>query len=212
MAGAGGTTILGYHGCDRRVGERLLSGEPFNPSARRHDWLGQGIYFWENDPLRALEWAEESKVRRKIKDPFVVGAVIAMGKCLDLTTRDDLRLLAEAYHGFQGATQMLGLEMPENEPAPSEGDGGENLLRYLDCAVINHMHDELELESAEAQGVTDAPTVTPFTTVRGLFVEGEAAYPGGGFYSKTHGQIAVCDPLAIRGVFIPRPYPEFTSA
>lgn len=190
----------------------MLSGEPFNPSARRHDWLGQGIYFWENDPLRALEWAEESKVRRKIKDPFVVGAVIAMGKCLDLTTRDDLRLLAEAYHGFQGATQMLGLEMPENEPAPSEGDGGENLLRYLDCAVINHMHDELELESAEAQGVTDAPTVTPFTTVRGLFVEGEAAYPGGGFYSKTHGQIAVCDPLAIRGVFIPRPYPEFTSA
>ena len=211
MAGAGGTTVLGYHGCDRSVGGKLLAGEAFQPSAKRHDWLGQGIYFWENDPLRALEWAEESRTRRNIKDPFVVGAVIAMGKCLDLTTREDLRLLTKAYEGFQDTTQILGVEMPKNEPAPGEGQDSRNLLRYLDRAVIDYMYTELELEAADARADPSAPVVTPFDTVRGLFVEGKPAYPGSGFYSKTHGQVAVRNAAAIRGVFIPRPLPNLGS-
>ena len=31
--------MLGYHGCDRTVGERLIGGAPFKPSDNGYDWL-----------------------------------------------------------------------------------------------------------------------------------------------------------------------------
>ena len=55
--------ILGYHGCDRAVGERLLAGEPFEPSDNDYDWLGPGVYFWESNPLHGLEFAVEVSKR-----------------------------------------------------------------------------------------------------------------------------------------------------
>ena len=87
--------ILGYHGCDHRVGERLLTGTAFKPSKNDYDWLGPGIYFWEANPLRGLEFAEEASKRKtsNISKPFVIGAVIELGLCLDLpsNSKDELR-------------------------------------------------------------------------------------------------------------------------
>lgn len=40
-------TVLAYHGCDVQVAERLLRGEQFKKSQNDHDWLGEGVYFWE---------------------------------------------------------------------------------------------------------------------------------------------------------------------
>lgn len=35
--------VLGYHGCDRDVGEAILVGEKaLKPSKNQHDWLGRG--------------------------------------------------------------------------------------------------------------------------------------------------------------------------
>ena len=48
--------VLGYHGCDRIVGERALGGETeLIQSDQDHDWLGPGVYFWKGDPVRARE-------------------------------------------------------------------------------------------------------------------------------------------------------------
>lgn len=53
-----GAFALGYHGCDRDVAETLLSEDPkFKHSTNDYDWLGSGIYFWENNPKRAMDWA-----------------------------------------------------------------------------------------------------------------------------------------------------------
>jgi hypothetical protein len=38
----------------------LLAGTAFKPSNNDYDWLGPGIYFWEANPLRGLEFAEEA--------------------------------------------------------------------------------------------------------------------------------------------------------
>lgn len=46
--------ILGYHGCDEAVAEKVLAGEDFKPSDNDYDWLGSGIYFWEANPQRGL--------------------------------------------------------------------------------------------------------------------------------------------------------------
>ncbi len=61
----------GFHSCDKEVGLRVLNGEmDLKPSENSWDWLGSGIYFWEQNPGRALEYANESalgKQKNKIR-------------------------------------------------------------------------------------------------------------------------------------------------
>ena len=51
--------VLGYHGCDMVTGEKVLAGKAhLRSSENDYDWLGSGIYFWENSARRALDWAK----------------------------------------------------------------------------------------------------------------------------------------------------------
>lgn len=76
--------IIGYHSCDKEIGLKVLNGQTqLNPSKNPWDWLADGIYFWEQNPHRALEYANEvaqgnqfNKI--KIKTPFVLGAIIQL--------------------------------------------------------------------------------------------------------------------------------------
>ena len=200
--------VLGFHGCSGVVAQQLLAGADFRPSAKDFDWLGPGAYFWENDARRALEWAREKEASRpgSCPTPSVVGAVIMLGQCLDLTLRDDLDLLADAYDSLCDARQVAGLEMPRNKEVPGD-PYRDRKLRYLDCAVINHLERNITAEAEEARLRGEVAPFRPIQTVRGLFIEGGDLYPGSGFTQKTHGQIAVVDPTCILGVFRPRPYP-----
>ena len=63
--------VLGFHGAETQTVEALIA-EPtkhLKQSAGRYEWLGHGIYFWENDPLRAYEWATAGNAKSKIKEP-----------------------------------------------------------------------------------------------------------------------------------------------
>ncbi len=72
--------VLGYHGCEREIGEAVLHGETtLQQSENDHDWLGPGIYFWEANPHRGIEWAREMHARNKVKDPYVIGGIIDFG-------------------------------------------------------------------------------------------------------------------------------------
>ena len=42
--------VIGFHGCDRSVVEKVIN-------TNDYDWLGSGIYFWENNEERAWQWA-----------------------------------------------------------------------------------------------------------------------------------------------------------
>ena len=80
--------IIGFHGCDASVVRKVVNGEEdLIPSTNDYDWLGNGIYFWENNEARALQWATELSKRKgsSIKKPAVVGAIIDLGYCFDLT-------------------------------------------------------------------------------------------------------------------------------
>ena len=51
--------VLGYHGCDEDIGERILGGrDHVSVSRNAYDWLGAGAYFWENSSERAFSWAQ----------------------------------------------------------------------------------------------------------------------------------------------------------
>ena len=82
MYSKGSQRVLAFHGCDRTVAESVLSGRTdLLHSENDYDWLGHGIYFWENDPKRAFQYAQFIKKHPKrtktpINEPFVIGAVI----------------------------------------------------------------------------------------------------------------------------------------
>lgn len=194
--------VLGYHGCDKKTGRKALTGRlSLQYSDKAYDWLGPGVYFWESDPGRALEWAKWKTSRGDYFEPFVIGAVIDLGNCLDLLVQEDLELVRSAYDSLVAVNAKSGRAMPRNKDA--SGDPNEDkTLRFLDCAVIRHLHSSLE-EQSLASSEDDTP-IPSFDTVRGLFVESDEVYPGGGFYRKTHTQIAVRNDTCIKGIFIPR--------
>jgi hypothetical protein len=175
----------------RRV---IVEGVSLLHSDRDYDWLGPGSYFWESDPQRAWEWANSRAKQGSITEPAVVGAVIDLRHCLDLVSREDVELLNAAYESFVDLQKKSGLPLPENR-APSTDDEHVLLLRFLDCAVLRHLHRTIE----EAND----PDLKPFDTVRGMFVEGGEAFPGSGLHRKSHVQIAVRDDDCIKGLFFP---------
>jgi len=180
--------VLGYHGCDREDGERFLAGEEMMVSSEPWHWLGAGVYFWEGDPLRALEWAQSKAARDACKDPFVIGAVIDLGNCLDLQVRENVALVRDAYESFVAMRDKAGLSLPVNKTAKHD-KSKDKVLRFLDCAVIDHLY-----AASEAAG-------NAFDSARGVFGEGEEAFPGSGILSKSHSQIAVRNMTCIKGLF-----------
>jgi hypothetical protein len=187
--------VLAYHGCDIQVGERILAGKSHvRSSINEYDWLGNGAYFWENSPTRALQWAQFLNNHPKIaatemKEPFVIGAIIKAGRCLDLTEAHCLGLVGEAYKELHATTEQSGIALPTNKAGYS---GDEDLVkRFLDCTVIEFLHI--------LQIVKHRP---PFDTVRGAFFEGGELYPGARISAKTHIQWCVRDPIkSIVGYF-----------
>jgi hypothetical protein len=181
-----GGLVLGYHGCDAAVGEKLLAGEPFSLSANTWDWLGPGAYFWEANPKRGFDFASELKARKykhnRIDRPFVVGAVINLGLCLDLTTKAGIDIVLDAHR------RLIEIYAKAERPPPLNAQS--LLQRDLDCAVIEQVHIVREERAA-----------APIDTVKGVFIEGPPVYLGSGFFEKTHIQIAVRNLNCIKGVF-----------
>jgi len=99
--------VLAYHGCDKAIGEKVLAGTAhLKASENDYDWLGTGIYFWENSARRASDWAVFAKQnsrfsRANIREPFVVGAIIDLGHCLDLLEAESISVVAKGVQRIE---------------------------------------------------------------------------------------------------------------
>ena len=174
------------------AGERNLP-----PSTNEYDWLGHGIYFWENNHQRALEYANLLKANperspRKVTEPAVLGAAINLGHCLNLLDSKFLQHVKSAYELVRTAAKETGKPLPENK---NVGDNQDLLLRSLDCAVINTA--VLRRKELVKKGQADYE----FDTVRAAFIEGNPIYESAGFRDKTHIQVCVRNHNCIKGYF-----------
>ncbi len=184
--------IFGFHGCDQSLCDSLVNGtsRKLNYSENNYDWLGKGMYFWENDPDRALQWAKDLKersqnLRQKIIKPAVLGAVICLGNCLDFTEQGNLQKLKLHYQMVKEEFDKRGLILPENK-------GGKDLYkRELDCLLINSL--------VQIQKEKDPENA--YDSVRGVFFEGAELYPSSGFREKDHIQISIINPNCIKAFF-----------
>lgn len=176
--------VTAYHGCDQSVVDAIFAGGALTKSENDYDWLGTGIYFWEQGPGRALDWAHVMSRRGRVKKPAVLGAVIQLGNCLDLLDVTMTRQLKQIYPGFEHGMRAAGHELPINEP--------DRKRHKLDCAFLNWAIPFLEEESGLL-----------YHTVRGVFVEGAPLYPSSQLHTESHIQLAVRNPEAIVGYFLP---------
>lgn len=192
--------VVGYHGCDKSVGERVLLGqEELSPKTNPWDWLGTGIYFWEGSPRRALAFAEEKKRRgwgdNPIVEPYVIGAYINLGNCFDLTDIEAVREIPAHHQLLVKTLTEAGKSIPANK-SPRGEDHHDLVLRNLDCMVMNFTMSEFDSKASEGNSFY-------YQTVRGVFVEGDPVYEGARIYEKTHIQVAVRDPSCVIGYFRP---------
>lgn len=186
--------ILGYHGCDLPVGVRILNGlEGLQPSTNNWDWLGHGVYFWEHNPQRALEYAKDVadgnlRNKTKVTRPFVLGAIVELGNCLNLTEPISVEILKLGYEFLLDMLETTGSSLPENT----------GNIRRLDCAVIQSIH--------QSRRNVGEPK---FDTVRSVFFEGQTVYPNANFHSQNHIQICVINTKLIKGYFLPLPQSQY---
>ena len=84
--------VFGFHGTTPDIAARLIRGDlpldQWHASTNVYDWLGHGIYFWEYAPERARVWRNKGAV---------VGAIISLGECFDLTDVTNTEILSDAF-------------------------------------------------------------------------------------------------------------------
>lgn len=158
--------VLGYHGTSVIAADRILE-DGFRISKNAYDWLGDGVYFFQDAPKRAWEWASEHHGI----NAAVIRAEIVMTNCMDLMDPEWAQLLADAYDSYLMNIKALGQEIP------TQSDGAHR----LDREVINYTAGVLGKEGIE------------ISCVRAVFGEGRPIYPDSALYSLSHIQIAVRD-------------------
>jgi hypothetical protein len=173
----GPVALKGYHGTEKSIVESVIAGEILlRPSEGEGEWLGWGIYFWL-DSERAWQWAKD---RKKFKSPAVLGAVIDLGDCLNLTLKADQELLTKAYHVTAAAYDLKNIPMPENE----------GRLHRLDCAVIETI-----------QCTREQAGLPRYDTILGAFSRGTQLYPGATFKASDHLQVCVVNLKCLKSFF-----------
>lgn len=84
-----------YHGTDEQSAARIMVGKAFTPSKGDRHWLGDGIYFFENDKTGAVRWCLLIK-KCKPKEVRVIEVTIRVDdeNVFDLTRVDHF----ETFH------------------------------------------------------------------------------------------------------------------
>lgn len=183
--------VIGFHGCEESIRDAVVSGKlELKTSENKHDWLGHGFYFWQNNYDRAMDFATNPPGNKKIKKPAVLGAVLNLGNCLDLIAKKYIKFAQISYEALEKSAILECKELPRNR---NSKDSKDHVLRELDCSVIENVHK-----------ISKASNTPPFDSARGVFIEGSPIYETSGFHEKTHIQICIRNPNCIRGFFIPR--------
>lgn len=196
--------VIGFHGCEAAIRDELLL-HPANIkfSQQPYDWLGHGLYFWENNFERAMQWALDKKSRGNISEPAVIGAVLQLGHCCDFLESRYINLLSKYYEVMAEFHYSSGIALPENKDIKNDPNK-DRLLRYLDCTVIEYMHKKLDQKLRNEYPENTRGSIEVFDSARGAFFEGGPAFEGSGIFARTHIQICIRNPDCIKGFFKPR--------
>jgi hypothetical protein len=170
--------VHGYHGTSQTKAANILK-HGFLASDNDYDWLGTGIYFFQDAPIRAKQWATQQHPN----DPVVICALIQLENCIDLFDVGWQPSLKNMYNLFIERHRLL------NQPLPKQSPNSTKAHR-LDCAFLNFVH---EFILRQGQSID---------SIRATFVEGERLFPNSAIFDLAHVQIAIRNPALIQECYL----------
>jgi hypothetical protein len=195
-------SVVGYHGTTAEVAAKILSGsEPFQSSTEEHHWLGSGgVYFYQDGPGLARQWA-----RWKIRhDPSigykVIGAKITLQNCIDLIDIHWWPFVKDIYQALLHQCMVKGVQMPvqierqlyeaiwsyRDKDGKLRADPEEIGKSWLDCAILDLLRKKIFDNGHER-----------VKTVRSLFSDGKRVYRKSNFFELNRVEILVIDKTLI---------------
>ena len=171
--------VYGYHGTSRHKALEIID-RGFNLSTNDYDWLGTGVYFFQDAPVRALAWASE----RYPDSPVVIKSELALENCIDLLDINWNPIIQEAYTIFVSEYQKANKSLPLQNPQRSKA-------HRLDCAFFNYIVEKI----LEPQGET-------IGSIRAVFNEGDRIYPSSAIFDRSHIQILIRDLSLIKKSYL----------
>lgn len=203
------SVVRGYHGTILPDAQKIVDNRQIDKRIAPYHWLGQGIYFWEDAPLRAWEWAL-TRSRQERELPAVVSAFVVLRNCLDF-----LDIASWPY--VRGAHTLLEQECaihgPSSTPMPRQQPSfyidyfnpmhRNRLGRYIPEPTLRQNFNYLDCEVVErAVLLAEHRSQAMVKSVRAAFLEGRQLYGNSYFFDRNHVQIAVRDPHMISDLII----------
>jgi hypothetical protein len=167
--------LVGHHGTNIEAARQILQ-TGFTLSRNNYDWLGKGVYFWQDAPYRAWHWASED-CQKKGGDPAVIRSLVKIRRdeFMDLLDyRQDPNWANELRRTHQDLQKKTSIVLPSNKRATG--------YHALDRLVFDTLIEDIL-----------KPMDINILAVRACFQEGEEIYSGLAIYNKSHIQIAVRD-------------------
>lgn len=78
--------LHGYHGTSLQCANVIVAEKRFHPSTKSSEWMGDGIYFFENDKQEALNWG---KYKIRSCNPVAIECTIRSHKLLDMFVKEN---------------------------------------------------------------------------------------------------------------------------
>ncbi|WP_310426200.1 hypothetical protein [Chamaesiphon sp. VAR_48_metabat_135_sub] len=170
--------VYGYHGTSKTKAASILE-NGFLTSDNDYDWLGTGIYFFQDAPMRAKQWATEQHPN----EPAVICARIRLENCIDLFDVKWFPILKSIYNLFDEQYRSANRPLPKQNPSRSKA-------HRLDCAFFNFASQLLSDREQTVAGI------------RAVFVEGESLFPNSAIFDLAHAQIAIKNPALITECYL----------
>ncbi len=174
--------VFGYHGTSQDHASDIMEANEFRPSRNVDDWLGHGIYFFQDAPTRAREWS----AKRDDEQVVVIKARISLEDCLDfldITWEQELHSLVRRFNKQ--------LEKGTYAEERRKQIAGRETFHPLDCRFMNWLIGIL-LERIDA----------PCKSIRAAFQEGDPIFEDAKIFDRSHVQINVLDQSIIRDLAV----------
>ena len=173
-------TVTGYHGTSRATARSVAAGETLLKSKKNEgDWLGEGVYFWQDAPARAWDWAD----RHFPNQAAVVKAELDLSGCFDLLDLEDFAELLVVHEEFTKQEAARNLVFKQT---PLKLEGGRTKIRNR--GFVND-RDQALLEFGLP--ILEEVRNQPIRSIRAAFVYGRALHPRSHLFNWAHVQICV---------------------
>lgn len=182
--------VIGFHGTTLENAENITL-ENFTPSESPIEWLGHGIYFWQDNPLRAFYWAARNSDKSSYEELAIVQVRLNLANCLDLLDQYWQRYLRIAFDEYINSTD----EAKSQHPYVPLRKADDKTLFSVDenwkPTWLGHGFNSLDCEVVNTAYLLSQTWGTEFNSVRGVFFEGQPIYPASHFFNRSHAQICV---------------------